>query len=185
MATNCGRARPSFAALADRAAAIAAQWFVALSVLAVGVAGVLGDSWQQPATRVNMHTLFGVLLLLAVIAKFAWHARHAALRNALAVAACARLLTRQLYVLLYVLAGVKEIQYFLPLFRTAGTLNAPEVSLADSMKVLQFYLAYGFLALALIWMITALCNYFSNAIPPSAPMITTSNGGARHTVRST
>jgi len=150
------------------AAAIALQWLVALAVLSVGVAGLLHDSELQAATTwVNVRTLFGALLLLSVVAKFAWQIGHAALQSRAAITAFARGLSRQLYVLLYLLAGIKELQFFL--------LSKPGVTLAESMRALQSYLAYGLLALAVIWILAALCRHFADAAASVGPIATESS----------
>lgn len=148
MATN--RERPP-----RLSAAIIFHGCVTLAVASVGVAGVLHDASRPAAATWNIHALFGALLLLSVGAKYAWQVRHAGLENTLAVTAFARGLSRQLYILLYALAGIKELLYFLP-SGSAHALNAPAAAFADSMKEFQSYAAYGFLALAAIWMLAAL-----------------------------
>jgi len=153
MAANLERLPRLRFALSNRGATFAFHCAVALAVLAVGLLGVLSDSWRQPPTRgAGMHSVFGALLLLSVIANFTWQIGHAGFTNAAAIAAFARRLSRQVYLLLYILAGSKEIQYFLVTTRAAGAPDA----LADTMRVLQFYLGIGVLALAAIQILAAL-----------------------------
>ena len=157
MATNRERLPRLRIALSDRAATLIFHCAIALAVLPAGLFGVLHDSWRQaPARAGAIHALFGVLLLLSVIAKFAWQLRYAAFSNPSAVTAFARHLSRQLFLLLYILAGSKEIQYFLASARSTRASSAID-ALSDTMKVLQFYLGIGVLALAAIWILAALC----------------------------
>jgi len=159
MATNRERLPRLRIALSDRAATLIFHCAIALAVLPAGLFGVLHDSWRQaPARAGAIHALFGVLLLLSVIAKFAWQLRYAAFSNPSAVTAFARHLSRQLFLLLYILAGSKEIQYFLASARIERASSTPD-ALSDTMKVLQFYLGIGLLALAAIWILAALCRH--------------------------
>jgi hypothetical protein len=129
--------------------------FAVLPALAVGVLGVL-DVWA------DMYTLFGALLLLAVITQFAWRTGHAAFVDASDIAVYARRLSRQIYLLLYTLAAVKEIQFLWTSY-DAGTSAGSGVSvgsLADFMKGLQAYLACGIVALVAIRILAALRLHF-------------------------
>jgi hypothetical protein len=131
------------------------HWFAILPALAVGVLGVL-DVWA------NMYALFAALLLLAVITQFAWRAGHTAFVDASDIAVYARRLSRQIYLLLYTLAAVKEIQFLWTSY-DSGTSAGSGVSvgsLADFMKGLQAYLGCGILALAAIRILAALRLHF-------------------------
>jgi len=131
-------------------------WF-ALTAALIGVLGVLDDSSGAHTSSWHAYqTLFGAVLLLSVIARFSWQLRHAGLRSAAAISAFARTLSRETYLILYVLAGAKEIQFFLRVYLSAGN---SQTTMADAMKSLQAYVAYGFIALAAIWSLAALCRH--------------------------
>jgi cytochrome b561 len=126
------------------------RWFLALPAASTGVAGLLLD-WTPEGTAsmwLNIHALFGAVLCLSVAALFARQTRGAAPRSVPAIAAIARRLSREVYLVLYVLAAVRQFQC---LFTS--------VSMADGMKGLQFYFAYGVLALGMIRILAALYCY--------------------------
>jgi cytochrome b561 len=133
---------------------------VAISIAAVGVLGVL----QPPVTDgsshgwIDVHALFGAVLLLGVMVLFGWHASHRAFTCARSVAIFARRLTRQVYLLLYALAALKEV---------ACLMTSPEPVLAEAMKSLQCYVAYGGFALLSIKVLAALCHFY--LIPRNLP----------------
>jgi cytochrome b561 len=139
------------------------RWLVILAALAVGVQGVLDVSWLRQALmgRANIHALFGALLLLSVIAQFAWQLRHAAFVSESEIAVYARSLSRQIYLLLYGLAAVKEIQFLWASRHSATSLDsgASVDALATFMRGFQPYLAYGIAALVLLRILAALCHH--------------------------
>jgi cytochrome b561 len=149
--------------LSDRTAALLFNCSVALPALSAGVLGVLRDA-SQPAVAtgwVNIHTLFGVFLCFSIIAQFTWQVRHAKLSSTPAIAAYSRHLSREVYLLIYLLAGIKEIQYFVASLPSGSALAkaAPGAAMADIMKDFQCYLAYGCFALVTVRVLAALYNY--------------------------
>jgi cytochrome b561 len=150
MAANSAHSRLS------RYAASFHAW-CALTLALIGVLGVLDDSsGAQTSSWSAYRTLFGTVLLLSVIARFSWQLGHAGLRSAATISAFARTLSRETYLILYVLAAAKEIQFFVRVYLSAGS---SQTTMADAMKSLQAYVAYGFMALAAIWSLAALCRH--------------------------
>jgi cytochrome b561 len=139
------------------------HWFVILATFAVGVLGVLDVSWLRQALmgRANIHALFGALLLLSVTAQFALQVRHAAFVSASEIAVFARSLSRQIYLSLYGLAAVKEIQFLWAYRHSATSVDsgASVDALAAFMKGFQPYLAYGIIALVVLRILAALCHH--------------------------
>ncbi len=82
----------------------------AITVLA-GVACQLFDSLVHPIgnTTSKLHVLFGLALFSAIIARFVWELRRTHLSPAIDISAFNRKLKRQVYLLLYGLAGMKEL----------------------------------------------------------------------------
>ena len=60
-------------------AAIAFHWISVVLVVAVGVLGLLHDSWSKDtqAFWINIHALIGLLVWVLVVARFGWRRRHA------------------------------------------------------------------------------------------------------------
>jgi cytochrome b561 len=150
----------AFSPMASLRTVIPFHWFTVLPALAVGVMGVLDDSWLRQALTswANIHTLFGALLLLSVLAQFAWHVGHAAFVNTAEIAVHARSLSRQIYLLLYTLAAVKEIQFLWTSYGSGTSVDsgASVGALADFMKSFQAYVACGILALLAVRILAAL-----------------------------
>jgi hypothetical protein len=125
----------------------------AVSIAAIGVLGLLERPGKLPPSHgwIGIHGLFGVALSLGVIVLFAWYASHHAFTSARSIADFARRLSRRVYLLLYALAGIKE---------TAFLIATPHLSLADAMKVLQYYVICGVFALLTIRLLAALCHFY-------------------------
>jgi cytochrome b561 len=145
--------RPSRGRLSPRAATALLHGLIATAISVIGVLGVLQPSIKLRSSHgwIDVHAVFGVALFLGVLIMFAWHASHHAFTCARSVADLARRLSRQVYLLLYVLVAVKEIAFL---------VAAPELSLADAMKGLQSYVAYGVFALLSIRVMAALCHFY-------------------------
>jgi cytochrome b561 len=99
---------------------------LAVLVCGVGVAGLTLDAWPRPPHGwINLHPLFGTLLLIAVIVQFQRREKDV------------RQLSRAVYLLLYLLFAVNQL------------VRQPPENVRD-------YLAYGFLALLSIHLLSAL-----------------------------
>jgi hypothetical protein len=122
---------------------------IALPALTAGVCGVIQD-WQHPHPTVgwaSFHTLFGILLMCSILVQFAVQRRDFCL--------VARRLSRQIYLILYVLCGVRETQFLVAWVVDSGVGMGSLATVGDSMKDLQCYVGYGFLALVNVRLLTA------------------------------
>lgn len=106
----------------------------------------------------DAHLLFGALLWLSVIAQF-WSLPRPFSDH---VAAHVRHISRRVFVLLYGLAGVRELCVLLQ--QGAGGVAAG--TMADAMSTLQCYVAYGMLALVTIRLLVA-CELRTRDSSPS------------------
>jgi hypothetical protein len=131
--------------------------FLAMPAVLIGTLGVLQDSWrsQAPLGWANMHTLFGAVLCVTVIAQFLWQIAHVSARSAQGALAYARRQSREVYCLLYCLVAIKEIQYLLGSVAPRGGA----ATMADAMKGMQCYLVYGIVALVAIRVMAALHEF--------------------------
>jgi cytochrome b561 len=90
---------------------ISSDWCIPMSVAAVGVIGMLDDSWlrRDLASLVEIHALFGLSLWGFVIKRF--HSRMRILPHPQApdIRAVSRHLSRMVYLLLGLLVGFREI----------------------------------------------------------------------------
>lgn len=83
----------------------------ALLAVAVGVLGLLGASWQRQALEswINIHALFGLLLCGLVLAAYHWRIKHSPRMLSGNVRELSRHLSRIVYLMLYVVIGVREV----------------------------------------------------------------------------
>jgi cytochrome b561 len=118
-----------------------------LSVLGVGLLGLIHDSWAAPAaaSRIGFHTLFGVLLWVSVVALFYRRVRRAHCLLPIDIRVFSRHLSRLVYLLLYVLMFCSLI---------IGILRA-------APQDFRSYLASGCVALVTIQALAALCHRFA------------------------
>ena len=136
----------------------ARSWDVALLVCAVGIAGLLRDSWPGPVREpwIDLHAVFGILLWIMVVAQFQQRARVPSLTREANFDSSCRQLSRAVYLLLYVLFGADQIiRAGVPLWN-GGTFGASHPAIVRPPENLRDYLAYGILALLTIRALAAL-----------------------------
>ena len=124
--------------------AAALQWGIVLLVFLVGLWGLLDDA-HAPGLHerwFSLHTLFGLLLCAAIVARFYW-APKATSGAALDPCVSVRHLSRLVYLVLYCLIAARE------LVNLAHPANPPPV------EAFQVYLAYGVGALVVIRLLGA------------------------------
>jgi cytochrome b561 len=94
-----------------RDAYIALYGCTVLLAVVVGVLGLLGASWQRQVLEswVNIHALFGFLLCVLVLASCQWRIKHSPRMLSSDLRELSRHLSRIVYLLLYVIIGVKEM----------------------------------------------------------------------------
>ncbi|MGP8034252.1 MAG: cytochrome b [Steroidobacteraceae bacterium] len=91
--------------------ALAFHWTMAVLVVAVGVLGLLHDSWPRgtQAYWINLHALLGLLVWVLLMARFWWRLRHPPPELPAQVGALARRLSYPAHLLLYLLLLVIPI----------------------------------------------------------------------------
>lgn len=138
-------------------AAGARRLSLALPLCAVGIAGLLRDSWPGAPhlPGVNLHAIFGALLWLMVVAQFS----HASLAGpplcAAGVHELCRRLSRRVYLLLYVLFGVSQLVRIAAILWNSGAQGASHPAFLPSPENLRDYFAYGVFALLTIRVLAA------------------------------
>jgi cytochrome b561 len=125
--------------------AIARRLWPALPLCALGIAGLLRDAWpgaQFPAA-LNLHAIFGAMLWLTVVAQFGAASIAAPQRGAAAVREICRRLSRQVYLLLYILFGVSQLVRLAAILWNSGAPGAAHLATLSPPENLRDYLAYG------------------------------------------
>jgi len=130
----------------------------ALPLCAIGIAGLLRDSWPGALhlPGVNLHAIFGAMLWLMVVAQFLRANLGSPPLSVAGVHELCRRLSRRVYLLLYVLFGVSQLVRMAAILWNSGTHAASQLAIAQSPQSLRDYLAYGVFALFTIHVLTAL-----------------------------
>jgi cytochrome b561 len=108
------QAQPSLNRLAHacsrQRARIVLDGCAALLVVVIGVQGLLDGSWlrQMLESWINIHALFGLLLCGFVLARCQWRLKHSPRMLPTGVHELSRHLSRIVYLLLYVVIGVRQ-----------------------------------------------------------------------------
>lgn len=91
--------------------AIAFHWGMFLLVTVVGILGLLHDSWPKSTQGfwINIHAMLGLLLWVALIARFWWRTRHAPPALPAGVGSMSRRLSVPVHWALYALMFVTPI----------------------------------------------------------------------------
>jgi hypothetical protein len=150
-----GRARAAAATAFHRSAPICVAFIGILGLL--HDAGVIGPA----AAWTNIHALFGLALLVAVLEQFHWRMKHAASAPAADIDGISRHLSLHVYLLLYVLVGARQI-----ITMSAYSWQGIAVK-SQPPEALQGYLLYGVLALVTIRALAAALRYM--AVQPVVP----------------
>jgi cytochrome b561 len=92
-------------------AAIGFHWTMAVLIVAVGVLGLLHDSWpkQSASFWINIHAMLGLLVWVLLIARFWWRSRHPPPPRAPEAGALSRRLAGPVHRLLYALVFIIPI----------------------------------------------------------------------------
>jgi cytochrome b561 len=150
-------------------AAGARRLLFALPFCAIGIAGLLRDSWpgELPLPGVNLHAIFGAMLWLMVVAQFCrGNLEGPPLRGAGVQQLCRRL-SRRVYLLLYVLFGVNLLVRMAAILWNSGTRGASHPAILPTPENLRDYLAYGVFTLLTIRALAALqCQALKRRIAP-------------------
>jgi cytochrome b561 len=83
---------------------------IAIVGVVIGVLGLLGNSGPRQILEswINIHALFGLLLCGLVLARYQWRVRHSPCMLSADIRELSRHLSRIVYLLLYVVIGVRQ-----------------------------------------------------------------------------
>jgi hypothetical protein len=124
-------------------------WF-AVAICAIGIAGLLRDSWPTALyLPTGLHALFGFMLWLMVLAQFRQAQRCALASSGAAVYAVCRRLSRGVFLQLYILFGVSQILRIAVILWNRGQSSA-HMAILQPPENLRDYLAYGVFVLLTI-----------------------------------
>jgi cytochrome b561 len=137
----------------------------AITVL-VGVVSQLCDSLVDSTgnTISKLHVLFGLALFSAILARFLWELRRKYPSPAIDIHTFNRQLKRQVYLLLYGLAGMKELVNISVYIWRGGAFVAGGVHIGNDAIVLapfddfKIYAAYGVASVFLIRALLTICG---------------------------
>jgi cytochrome b561 len=153
-------------------AAIAFHWVMFLFVIAVGILGLLHDSWpkQTQAFWINVHALLGLLLWLLLIARFWWRVKHPPPTLSADFNALTRHLSRTVHWLLYLALFVTPLVGIVTFIWHGRTfsfgplqLHSPvpaDRAIFEPTEDIHGYLAYGIFALVGVHAGAALWHHF-------------------------
>jgi cytochrome b561 len=135
----------------------ARAWVFAVLVCAVGIVGLVHDSWPKSvqAPWINLHAVFGLMLWIMVVAQFR-QAYSGRLVHGADYHSICRQSSRAVYFLLYILFGANQIIRFAVFLWNQGTIGAMHPAIVQPPENLRDYLAYGILALLTIRALTVL-----------------------------
>jgi cytochrome b561 len=148
-------------------AASARSFWLTLPLGAVGTAALLQDSWPGALipSDINLRAIFGALLWLSVVVRFGRASLAGPPLAAAAVHELRRRLSRQVYLLLYLLFGASQIVRIAALLWNGGHPRAAHPAILPPPENLQDYLAYGVFALLSVHAIAAAqCQALKRAV---------------------
>lgn len=134
----------------------------------VGIAGqvVVSVSHSTRHSPVILHMLFGVMLFSAIVARFLWELHRTRLSPAIDIRALHRELNRQVYILMYGLAGVKELVVIAVYIWRGGAFAVGGMDMGRHIRNdaatlppfddFQIYVIYGVAAIYLIRVLLAI-----------------------------
>ena len=137
----------------------------ALVAVVIGVLGLLGASGprQMLESWINIHALFGLLLCGLVLARCWWSVKRSSPMLPTDIRQLSRHLSRTVYLLLYVVIGVRELIVFLNSVWHGGVVDfnlfdqrfrGPDYAGINPKDDFQLFLASGFVTLILLRVLT-------------------------------
>jgi cytochrome b561 len=140
--------------------------YACIAILAI-VIGVLGLGASGPRQMleswVNVHALFGLLLCGLVLGRCRWSVKHSPSMLPSDVRQLCRHLSRTVYLLLYMVIGVRELIAILNSVWLGGVVDfnlfdqrfrGPDYASVNSQDDFQWFLASGFIALIFLRVLT-------------------------------
>jgi cytochrome b561 len=173
MTTDGGRsAYPMTSTERYEPGAIAFHWITVLLIVWVGVLGLLHDSWPKrtQAFWINIHALFGLLVLMLVLTRFWWRSRHLPPALPPEVGEFSRRLSGPVHALLYALMFIIPVigivtfiwhgrVFDFGLFQVNFGIRSNR-AIFHPTEDIHGYLAYALFALAGMHAIRALWHHF-------------------------
>jgi cytochrome b561 len=163
MAVQAERSLHSFAHAYSRERMLTALYgCIALVAVVVGVLGLLGASGprQMLESWINIHALFGLLLCGLVISRCRWRVKHSPRMQPADIRELSRHLSRIVYLLLYVVVGMRQIIGILNSIWHGGAAdfnlfdehfrNGPDRASWNLKDDFQLFLATGLFALIIV-----------------------------------
>jgi cytochrome b561 len=139
-------------------------------VVVVGILALTQDSWPIPLLHgADLHALFGVLLWVAVVARFYRRLRQSPRMLPTDIRAFSRHLSRLVYLLLYVLMFIDLL-----IGTLRGVLKHTVIGAAEDF---QSFLGYGLVALITIHGLAALCRQFVTYESAVSPVVMAQRNG--------
>ena len=137
----------------------------AIVTVVIGVLGLLGASWprQTLESRVNIHALFGLLLCGLMFTRCQWSVRHSPSMLPTDIRLLSRHLSRTIYLLLYLVIGVRELIAIFSSVCDGGAADfhlydqgfrGPDYDSFNPKDDFQLFLASGFIALVFLRVLT-------------------------------
>jgi cytochrome b561 len=152
--------------------AIALHWLMFLLVVAVGILGLLHDSWpkQTQSFWINVHALMGLMLWLLLLVRFWWRMRHPPPALPPEVSAASRRLSAVVHWLLYALLFVTPILGVVTFLWHGRTFDfgffqlnfhvTKDRKIFEPTEDIHGYLAYGIFAIVFAHAMAALWHQF-------------------------
>jgi cytochrome b561 len=135
---------------------------IALVAVVIGVLGLIGASWprQMLESWINIHALFGLLLCGLVFSRCWWRVKHSPRMLPADIRELSRHLSRIVYLLLYVVIGVRQLLGILDGIWHGGAVdfnlfdarfrNGPDSASWNPKDDFQLFLATGFSVLIIV-----------------------------------
>lgn len=167
-----GISQPLHATAAYGSGAIAFHWTMFVLVVIVGILGLLHDDWPKETQGfwINVHALLGLLLWIALVARFFWRLRHAPPALPGGIGAISRRLSSTVHWALYALMFLTPILGVVTFLYHGRIFNFGVFQLDFGIKKnhaifeptedIHGYLAYALFALAGLHALAALWHQF-------------------------
>ena len=139
---------------------------MALAAIAIGVLGLSRGSWPRQVLEswIGVHALFGLLLCGLVFARCRWHVKHSPRMLPADTRELTRHLSRIVYLLLYVVIGVRETIGIVNSLWYGGSVdfnlfderfrNGPDYAGFNPRDDFQLFIASGLVALIFVRALT-------------------------------
>jgi hypothetical protein len=140
---------------------------IALLAVVIGVLGLLGALWprQMLESWINIHALFGLLLCGLVVARCRWRVKHSPRMPPADIRELSRHLSRIVYLMLYLVIGVREVISVLNSLWRGGAIdfnlfdgrfrNGPDYAGFSPRDDFQLFIGSGLVALIFVRALTS------------------------------